>query len=64
MREEPKSETRAERIERYRKLLRTWQEYESLRLAVNAVNATWDTRLEHVNHVSFCERIAPEGQRK
>jgi hypothetical protein len=60
LRDEPKSETRAERIERYRKVLRTWQDRETLRLARDAAA---ETRYEYIGCVWFCERIAPEGQK-
>ena len=60
LRNEVKSESRPERIDRYRKLLRTWQEYESLRLAGNRASGT---RYEQRGYVWYFERIAPEGQR-
>ncbi len=58
LRDEPKNESRSERIDRYRKLLRTWQEYQPLLLAGNAASGN---RYEHLGHVWYFERLAPDG---
>jgi len=52
LRDEPEGETREERIERYRRQLRTWQEYAELRLATSR-------GCLHRGYVWFYERIAP-----
>jgi len=53
LKDEPDGETREERIGRYRRQLRAWQEYEALRLATH--RADYRRR----GHVWLYERIAP-----
>jgi hypothetical protein len=57
LRQGPQHETRPERIERYRKLLRIWQEYEPLRLARLAASGI---RIEHRGYVWYYKRTAAE----
>jgi hypothetical protein len=52
-RDEPTDETRQERITRYRRQLRAWQDYEVLLLA------TYEVERRHRGHVWLYERIPP-----
>lgn len=61
LRDAPKRETQAERIERYRKVLRAWQEYETLRLTRDTDSGV---RYEHRGYVWYFERIGPEALAK
>ncbi len=53
-RDQPPHETRAERIERHRRSLRTWQESETLRMTRGSAS---DTRQEQCGFVWYFERI-------
>ena len=54
LRDEPVDETYSERVDRYRKVLHVWQEYEALRLAGNVESGK---RVERTGHVWLFERI-------
>lgn len=55
LRNEPTGETRQERITRYRRQLRAWQDYEVKRLA------KYETDRRHRGNVWLYERVAQEG---
>lgn len=56
LRKEPQSETRGERIERYRQLLKAWQQYET---QILAWNQQLPRRQVHRGYVWYFERTAP-----
>jgi hypothetical protein len=58
--DEPKGETRPQRIDRYRQRLQTWQEYAALD---PTRSSTSNTRRERRGYVWFYERIAAEGEK-
>jgi len=55
----PEGETRPQRVERYRKRLQAWQEYETLNVIRNV---TSETRYERRGCVWFYERLAPQTE--
>jgi len=59
LREQPEGETRQQRIQRYRKMLRKWQQYEALR---SAGSTSSGNRYELRAGVWFYERIATENR--